>query len=79
MFFRKLRCSFCHRDESQVAKLVAGPRVYICDRCAYETVRIMETTPPADAAPLTRSSAWKRLLDGARSKLVSWRVGELVN
>jgi hypothetical protein len=43
-----MRCSFCRRRDSEVAKLVAGPRrllsgrVYICDRCANETIRIME-------------------------------------
>jgi len=43
-----MRCSFCRRRDSEVAKLVAGPRrilagrVYICDRCAQETMRIME-------------------------------------
>jgi ATP-dependent Clp protease ATP-binding subunit ClpX len=42
MFFRKLRCSFCRRSEAEVAKLVAGPHVYICDRCAREAVRIMD-------------------------------------
>ena len=26
---------------TEVAKLVAGPRVYICDRCAAEALRIM--------------------------------------
>ena len=67
MFFRKLRCSFCRRDQSQVAKLVAGPRVYICDRCAYETVRIMETTPPADASKARHASIRSRLFRG-------WRV-----
>jgi ATP-dependent protease Clp ATPase subunit len=47
MFKRKLVCSFCRRTEAEVAKLVAGPRVYtgqrvyICDRCAVEAVRIM--------------------------------------
>ena len=41
MFTRKLICSFCRRTEAEVAKLVAGPRVYICDRCAAEAVRIM--------------------------------------
>jgi ATP-dependent Clp protease ATP-binding subunit ClpX len=41
MFKRKLACSFCRRTEAEVAKLVAGPRVYICDRCAAEAVRIM--------------------------------------
>jgi ATP-dependent protease Clp ATPase subunit len=46
MFSRKLRCWFCGRSEGEVDKLVAGPRVYICDRCAYETIRIMEAAPP---------------------------------
>jgi ATP-dependent Clp protease ATP-binding subunit ClpX len=65
MFFRKLRCSFCHRPDSEVAKLVAGPRVYICDRCAYETIRIMETTtPPADSPAAARSSFRSRLFRG---------------
>ena len=51
MFFRTLRCSFCRRTNDQVTKLVAGPRVYICDRCAYETIRIMEAAPPSGHAP----------------------------
>jgi ATP-dependent Clp protease ATP-binding subunit ClpX len=50
MFFRKLRCSFCRRTDTEVAKLVAGPRVYICDRCAREAVRIMDAAPPPRAA-----------------------------
>jgi len=58
--FRKLRCSFCGRDEQQVEKLVAGPRVYICDRCAYETIRIMETTPSGDLSS-RRLGVWRRL------------------
>jgi ClpX C4-type zinc finger len=28
-----LRCSFCHKDRDAVAKLVAGPGVYICNEC----------------------------------------------
>jgi ATP-dependent Clp protease ATP-binding subunit ClpX len=42
MFKRKLACSFCGKGEADVAKLVAGPRVYICDRCAAEVMRIMD-------------------------------------
>jgi len=64
MFRKTLRCSFCRRDESQVAKLVAGPRVYICDRCAYETIRIMEKTPPADPEIGRRASIRARLFRG---------------
>ncbi len=28
-----LRCSFCGKDSKQVAKLIAGPSVFICDEC----------------------------------------------
>ena len=30
----KVRCSFCHKTEDQVRKLIAGPDgAYICDEC----------------------------------------------
>jgi ClpX C4-type zinc finger len=28
-----LYCSFCRKDKDSVAKLIAGPGVYICDEC----------------------------------------------
>ena len=47
--FRLLFCSFCRRRDTQVAKLVAGPRVlfigprvYICDACVAVSARIMQ-------------------------------------
>ena len=39
---RKLRCSFCRKSEDEVEKLVAGPRVYICDECVALADRIMK-------------------------------------
>jgi hypothetical protein len=39
---RRLACSFCGRGNADVAKLVAGPRVYICDRCVAIASSIME-------------------------------------
>lgn len=46
--FRLLFCSFCRRRDTQVAKLVAGPRilfigprVYICDACVAASAKIM--------------------------------------
>jgi hypothetical protein len=54
MLRRTMRCSFCGRPDSEVAKLVAGPlrifagRVYICDRCATQTIQIMEAHPGDD-------------------------------
>ena len=29
----KLRCSFCGKGQSEVKKLIAGPSVYICNKC----------------------------------------------
>jgi ATP-dependent Clp protease ATP-binding subunit ClpX len=50
---RPLACSFCRRSESEVAKLVAGPRVYICDRCVAIAVDLMkgDARPPVAAKP----------------------------
>ncbi len=45
---RKLACSFCGKAATEVAKLVAGPRVlfrrrvYICDECIASARRIIE-------------------------------------
>jgi ATP-dependent protease Clp ATPase subunit len=47
-----LRCSFCGRDESQVQKLVAGPkRVFICDDCVSVAKRIMDSSSSAERKP----------------------------
>jgi len=50
---KHLTCSFCGRSAAEVAKLVAGPKVYICDRCVAIASRIMEQHPgaPPPAAP----------------------------
>jgi ATP-dependent protease Clp ATPase subunit len=58
MFRRKLRCSFCGKDDSQVAKLVAGPRVFICDVCTATAARIMSGN---DNEALERAQARNRL------------------
>jgi ATP-dependent Clp protease ATP-binding subunit ClpX len=65
----RLACSFCGKKDDDVAKLVAGPRVlagprvYICDECVTVANRLMEgmanietptrssSTAPAPASP----------------------------
>jgi ATP-dependent Clp protease ATP-binding subunit ClpX len=47
LFRRRLACSFCGRSAAEVARLVAGPRVYICDRCAARVAEIMGAVPEA--------------------------------
>ena len=42
MFLKtRLACSFCGKSASEVSKLVAGPKVYICDACVAAASRIM--------------------------------------
>ena len=60
-FRRQLRCSFCRRSESQVAKLVAGPRVYICDACVEEAARIMAEAGDGPHTTASRPTLAQRL------------------
>ena len=67
LFKRKLACSFCGKPATQVAKLVAGHRGYICDVCAAEAHRIMtepDATGPGQPPPQSPSlrARVKRLL-----------------
>ena len=43
---RRLACSFCGKSDADVTKLVAGPRVYICDECVAVANRIMSGDGP---------------------------------
>jgi ATP-dependent Clp protease ATP-binding subunit ClpX len=36
-----LNCSFCLRSSEEVAKLIGGPGVYICDSCVDLCNRIL--------------------------------------
>ena len=45
MLKRLLRCSFCGRSENAVAKLIAGPKVHICDSCVGACNVILGATP----------------------------------
>jgi ATP-dependent Clp protease ATP-binding subunit ClpX len=38
-------CSFCGRKEDLVEKLIAGPNVYICDRCVQLCTGILDKKP----------------------------------
>ena len=63
-----MKCSFCRRSDAEVQKLVAGPkrllgRVYICDRCAAQTIEIMERHPiNVSGREEKNKSIWSRFL-----------------
>jgi len=54
---RRLRCSFCGKSEREVAKLMAGPKVHICDACVGVCNRILEAAP-------TTFAGWDAMTDG---------------
>ncbi len=59
---RRLACSFCGRCNADVAKLVAGPRVYICDRCVAIASSIMEGHSDGEPRPPQAGrSVWRSL------------------
>ena len=40
-----LKCSFCGKSEKEVARLIGGPNVHICDGCVGVCNKILEATP----------------------------------
>ncbi|MGP4016869.1 ClpX C4-type zinc finger protein [Saccharopolyspora sp. 5N708] len=62
----ELRCSFCGKPSSEVARLVAGPGVHICDGCVGLAGTIIEEyrDKPVEARlPLWGSMTDEQLLD----------------
>jgi ATP-dependent protease Clp ATPase subunit len=40
-----LNCSFCGKGQHQVAKLIAGPKVHICDECIALSTKAAKSSP----------------------------------
>ena len=67
-----LRCSFCHKSQDSVAKLISSPsdypRAYICDECVAVCNSILEddgrdTTTGAPPAHLPKPQEVRAFLD----------------
>jgi len=61
-------CTWCERPPSEVAKLVAGPNVYICDACVMAAGRIERGTAKAGGPPAKAGGALKLARPGARER-----------
>ncbi|MFV1980675.1 MAG: ATP-dependent Clp protease ATP-binding subunit ClpX [Rhodothermia bacterium] len=58
-----IRCSFCGRAGHEVTSMVAGPSVYICDRCVSDAAGIVKADgSEAPAAPPPPAPRLRRLL-----------------
>ena len=53
-----LHCSFCNEPQDQVTKLVAGPGVYICDRCIALCQEILDQHLPGNSDDLRPTRVW---------------------
>ena len=61
-----MACSFCGKSQDQVRKLIAGPRVYICDECielCNEIIAEEFEKGPILKTPVPKPMEIKRILD----------------
>jgi hypothetical protein len=68
MWTRALACSFCGSTAAHVTRLIAGPRVFICDACVARCNEILAEHPPDASASATpratgRPRWWRRVRD----------------
>ena len=67
-----IRCSFCARTAHEVTSMVAGPDVYICDRCIRDAAAIVRhDAPAAEAARPSGAAGGRRSGSGARRTRLS--------
>ncbi len=66
-----LRCSFCHKSQDAVAKLISSPsdypRAYICDECVAVCNSILE-----DDRSETQTAASPTICPSRRRSRLSW-------
>ena len=46
-----LRCSFCNKSQGNVKKLIAGPKVHICDECVAICLTILAEDKAGERVP----------------------------
>ena len=57
---KALRCSFCHKSQDSVPKLISGPespRAYICSECVKVCVSILDDDQPLEAGAVATKAA----------------------
>lgn len=73
-----LSCSFCGKGQREVGKLIAGPTVYVCDKCVGMCIDLYEEDPRAkEIRGLTVVTFLREHLAGRAADSVT--VAELVD
>lgn len=58
-----IRCSFCAKDEKQVAQMIAGPGVYVCNECVSLCNEIIATAKSAAGKEQPTIPYWQSMSD----------------
>jgi ATP-dependent Clp protease ATP-binding subunit ClpX len=66
------RCAFCGRPRHEVRKLVAGPSVYICERCVAVCKQLLVDDRRATGEPERRGCKPREL----KERLDEWVIGQ---
>ena len=51
----KFECSFCGKPKKRVEKLIAGPRVFICNECVGLCNEILDEEQSTDGCTKTKT------------------------
>jgi hypothetical protein len=65
-----LVCTFCKRPQTEVSRLIAGPEVYICDRCVAKAAGII-----TDRGIPTSAGFLVQVKEGSRARCSFCRKG----
>ena len=68
-----IRCSFCSRTAHEVTSMVAGPDVYICDRCIHDASGIVRGDLQAYVPPATGGAPGGRRATAGRPRRMTPR------
>ncbi|WP_084964823.1 ClpX C4-type zinc finger protein [Thermoactinospora rubra] len=58
-----MRCSFCQSKAADVEKLIAGPGVFICDRCVGLCTEILDSERLASSTSQPKLPMWETMSD----------------
>ncbi|MBO1754318.1 ClpX C4-type zinc finger protein [Allobranchiibius sp. CTAmp26] len=66
-----VRCSFCAKDEQDIAKIIAGPGIYICNECVQLCNDILAGSAPEQAgADQPELPYWQSMSDDQMLELL---------
>ena len=59
----QITCSFCAKHESEIAKIIAGPGIYICNECVQACNDILDEAASNPKSPPAELPYWDSLTD----------------